>query len=485
MIIPFLFWGIGSIGRQGSEKKEPQRIRGKTISIAKLREAGLDSQIFLLADFIEGNNIKTPEQFEMYKDWFNQLINKIDLNRLAMQHLILQDEAKGYGINAAQSELTNWIENFPLFQRNGVFDMERYNSIITSYFHTWPSRFEKGVSNLLTIKKLQKFITDTVLVSQKEAYNAYKERNEKAIVYYVEFNTLDYIKNVGEIDEAELKKYHDKHKGEFMEPEKIKIAYLVFDPANYKEQVTISQKEIEDYYETTKEKDKKPLEEVKGTIIQTLTKQKSEELCQEKALEISIELTQEKRLGDMIKLASEKGLTIKETDYLSKEQGFIPELGLAQQLIQTAWQMELESISDLIHIENKWVIISPKEKKANYIPELEEVKDKIKDTLKNKHAEEIAKSTAEETFKNLPKDLPFTMAIKSMGLKPKKSKPITRQNPLFSLTKRIVNRFTIVSPRKFYPIDEKQWEKEKEGFTKTYLEEKKRRFFQSWLEGLA
>lgn len=477
MVVPFLFWGIGSIGKQAGERKEPLRVHGKTFSLAKLRGASLDSQIILLAEFVEGNNIKTPEQFDMYKDWFNKMMDQVDLNRVAIQQLILQDEAGRYGINVQPIELKAWLENFPLFQRNGVFDMERYNSIITNYFRTWPAMFEKALMRVLTVKKLQRFIMDTVLVSQKEALEAYKERNEKAVVYYVDFIPADYIKDVGEIGEAELKGYYDEHMEEFREPEKIKVAYLLFDPATFTEQVTIAQKEIEDYYETGK-KDK-PLEEIKDTITETLTKQKAGEVCQEKALGISIQLTEEKRLSDMIKLGP-----IKETDYLSKEQGFIPEIGWAPQFIQTAWKMELETISDLLHAGDKWVIISPKEKKESRIPECEEVKDKIRDILKNKKAEELARQAAEETLNKLPKDLPFTMAVRALGLKPKKSKQITRADELFSLERKVVKNSTLVCLRKFYPVDSEKWEEEKDRFTKTYMEEKKRRFFQQWLNKL-
>lgn len=493
MIIPFLFWGVGSIGKQRPEKEEPIRVRGRNISAASLGMANLDSQIRLLIDFVEVNNIKTAEQFEMYKDWFNQLINQMDINKLSLQQLALEYETKKYGISVSKDELVDWIGNFPLFQINGIFDTERYNTIVANYFRTWPNIFEKALSRILAVKKLQKFIMDTVLISKNEAYEAYKEKNEKVTVFYVEFNTQDFIKSVGKIEEIELKDYYEKHKEEFREPEKIKIAYLLFDPADFESQIAISQKEIEDYYEENKNnfKDKdgnlKSIEDVKDEIKKALTTKKAGELCQEKGLEASIDLTEEKRLGDMIKLAGKKGLTIKETEFISREQTFVPELGWTQQLLQTAWRMDIETISDLLHAGNKWVIISPKERKQSRIPELEEVKDMIKDILKNKHAEELAYKTAEETLKSLPKDVPFTKAVKSLKLKPKKSKPITRDNELFSKTIRLIKTpkgTVLVSMKQLYPIDNKKWEKEKEVFTTSYLEEKKRKFFQSWLNNL-
>lgn len=477
MVVPFLFWGIGSIGRQAGEKREPLRVKGRAVSFAKLREAWLDSQIILLAEFIEGNNIKTPEQFESYKEWFNKMVSQADLNRIAVSHIILQDEARLYGINVEEDDVRNWIENFPLFQTNGVFDIDRYNNLVGSYLHTWPSMFEKALRRVLTVKKLQRFIMDQVLVSKDEAYLEYKKRNEKVEVYYVEFNPLDYIKDVGPVEEGELKDYYERNREDFREPEKIKIAYLLFSPAQYRGEVTILDKEIEDYYKVGKYD--KPLEEVKKEIIEILTTQKSAELCQEEALKASIQLTAEKRISDMMKLGG-----VKETEYLSKEQQFIPGIGWAPEVLKIAWGMELGYISDLIHVGDKWVIISPKEKKESRIPGFDEVKDRVRDILKNKKAEEIAKKSAEEVLNKLPGGMPFTMAVRSLGLKPKKSKPITRENGLFALKRGIVKDSTLVCPRRFYPIDNKEWEEERERFTKAYLEEKKYRFYQTWLAKL-
>lgn len=497
VLVPFLFWGIGSIGEnRGGEEKLPSA-GGITVSPARLKEASFDGRVSLLIEFVEGNNIKTAEQFDMYRNWFNQLMDQIDLNKIAVQQIILQNETKSYRISASMDEIKNWILNFPLFQTRNTFDIERYNAIVSSYFQSWPAQFENALARILAVKKLGQFITDTVLISHAEAFNAYKEKNEKAEVYYVEFTTADYIKNVVKIEDSELQAYYDSHKEDFRKPEGIKIMYLLFDPSAYKEKIAIQQKEIEDYYESHKEefsvKEKgkeeivKPLEQVANDIKQKLTNQAADDICQEDALNISILLTKEKRIGDMIKLAHEKNRVLKETDYLPENQPFLPELGQIQQLMQTAWRMDMGTISDVLHVNDKWVIISPAEKKPSEIPELNEVKEKIKGIIKNKKAEELTKQFGEETLKKLPKNMPFTSAVKSMGLKLKKTKPITKSNELFTKTTRLLQTpkgTVLVHMKRFYPVDEKTWEKEKDKFTKACLDQKKRKFFQQWLTSL-
>lgn len=546
VLIPFLFFGIVSIGKQSMDETAPLQIGGKKISFAQLQQAKLDSQILILSDFIEANNIKTAEQFDLYKNWFNNIITQIDLNQVALKQLLLQNESKNYNLKpVSTAELRNWISEFPLFQRNGTFDIDLYNNIVNNYFHTAPGIFENSAKRVLTTKNFQTFITNNVFVSDKEILQAYKDKNEKAVVYYVYFNPLDYIAGIGNIDDSEIQDYYNIHRSEFEEPKKIKIAYLVFDPNEYKNQTTISQKEIEDYYKENKEtfspeneantgsqqeksqkesavaKEQKKLnqdkqktaketdvekqqtsdtipqanqeilelsEEIKNKITNILIEKKANELCEKNGLETSIILTEEKKLGDMINIAKQRNLVLKETDFIPESQIAVQELGLTPQIMQTAWRMDINSISDLLRAGNKWIIISPVEKKDAYIPELNQVSKQIHDIIKNMKANELALKAAEKAKQQLPKNMPFPKAAKSIGLKPKKSKLITRSDELFSTTTKIVETSTgpaLVSLKDIQRIDEKKWEKEKEDFEKSYLEQKKRQVFQNLINNIS
>lgn len=496
MIVPFLFWGMSSYTRQrGQEKETTYRIHGKTVSRALLRKASIDSRIHLIIDFAETNNI-TAEQFGIYQNWLNQLLGRTDFNRLAVQQLLLQEQARRYGFLTTRKEVAKWLENFPLFQTDGQFDIEIYQGIVANLFNTWPAQFEESLMRILTVKKLQNLILDSVFVSTDESFNVYKERNEKVIVYYTEFNNTDYMGKVGILEKKELENYYNKHQEEFREPDKIKIVYLLFDPETITEKVEIGPKEVEDYYKANpdefkdKEKGAKSLDKVRDEIKEKLIEEKIEELNQERALAASIELTEEKRLGDLRRLAKEKNLIIKESKFISKNET-IQELDFTGQLTQTIWKMDLETISDLIRIGNKWIIVSPSERKPSYIPELSEVEAQVTEQLKKQKTEELAYKDAQETLLKLPKLLPFTMAVKSLGLKAAKSKPLTRTDPLgkaaFSGIKGPVKTplgTSIFSIKKFFPVKPEKWEEEKEKFTKNYLQAKKTSFFREWLESL-
>ena len=455
--------------QRGQEKETTYRLYGKHVSRAMQRKAYNDSRIHLIIDFVESNNI-TAEQFGIYQNWLNQLLGRTDFSRLGIQQLLLQEEARRCGLLTTQKEVAQWLENFPLFQTNGQFDIEIYQRLVTNLFNTWPAKFEKSLTRILTVKKLQNLILDSVFVSTDESFNVYKERNEKVIVYYAEFNNIDYIDKVGISEKEEQEFYYHKHQGEFREPDKIKIVYLLFDPETILEKVEIGIKEVEDYYKINsdefKNRDEKPksLDEVRDEIKEKLIAEKTEDLNQQRALAASIELTEEKRLGDLRRLAEEKNLTIKESKFISENE-IIPESGWTGQLTQAVWKMDLETISDLMRIGNKWIIVSPSQLQPSHIPELSKVEAQVTEHLKKEKTEELAYKNAQKTLLKLPEHLPFTMAVKSLGLKVIQSKPLTRTHPLgkaaFSGLKGPVKTpsgTSIFSIKRFYPVKPEKWE---------------------------
>lgn len=494
MIVPFLFWGIGSIGKDDYSKKDELKVRNRTVPYVEYQRAAADSRLQMLSDFIENSRIQSAEQFEMYSNWFNQLLAQADEKQSVMRQITLENEAKRLGITVTPEEIKMWLENFPLFVSKGSFDIERYNALLTNYFRVAPAQFDKMAERVIAVKKLQKFVMDSCIASSDEIYNAFKEKEEKVSVFYVEFENADYAEAAKNVSEEELKDYYDKHQTELTEPEKIKVCYLLFDPEKFKNKVEeIPQADVESYYESNKDefKDKdgnvKPFDSVKIEISNKLKAEKAKELCQNFAVEVSSQLTQEKKIADMFNVAKEKGMIVDETDWMTKNQRSLPQIGDIQNFMKTAWQAEINSVSDLVSAGNKWVILSPKEIRPSRVPELSEVKEKIRDILKNTKSQEIAKQTAEEAYKKLPSNIPFAMAVKSLGLKAKKSKPMTRSNEMFTTKTEVVktkNGAALVSMHRFYPVEKEKWEKEKNNFSKTYLEQKQRRFIQSWLNKL-
>jgi len=498
MIIPFLFWGMSSVVRRKPEKKSRYYLRGRAVSRAKFIQAYNDIKIQIIINFINSNNI-TAENFRLYRDWINQIVSKIDINHLALQQLAIEEEAKKYGISTNRKEVAGWISKFPIFTRNGQFDTDIYQALVPKLFNIQPVEFERSLRRILSARKLQTLIVNTAAVSTDEVYEEYKKRNEKAVIYYTVFNPADYITKVKGIKKDELENYYQTYKEKFREPEKIKIAYLIFDPKAMESNIKVTDKEIEDYYNSSKKefKNKKgavlPLEKVKNRIKKKIISQKAKDQTQQQAIAASIKLTTEKRFGDMQNLAKEENIPIKISRFISKRE-YISELGPVPELAKTVWPMELETISDIIPVKDKWIIASPINRIPSHIPKLSEVKAQVTEILKYEKAKTLAYKTAQETLAKLPKGLPFTMAVKAIGLKIKKSKPLGIKDKLGkivfdkkaeltgrNLHRPIVSGNILFCVRAFHPVKEKKWEKEKEKFKKTYLEEKKKILLKKWL----
>ena len=501
---------MGSLVREDAESENESfsKLTGINISQTRLKQGVTDSYIQFITNFVEQNKITSTDQLSAYGQWLNQMLNKINLQSAAIQFILLENEAKRFGFVTSSQEVKQWLQYFPLFQIGGQFNFVTYENLVKNLFRSWPAQFEKSITRILTVRKLENFIMDSVLVSNTETFQAYKEKNEKAIVYYIRIDDSFFLSKVTEITPEELDKYYQQHREEFQEPEKIKVTYLVFDPALLKKEIDIGPKEVEDYYQDNKDNFKKEddnlkkLEEVREEIILELKNDKAAAQAYDLALDASINLT-EKRRGDLVTLAKENAWTVADSNFVAKTE-FIPELGWAPQLMTTVWDMETDTISEPLRISNKWVIVSPQAKQPQHIPELATITDKVKAKVKKEKAAALAKKEALELNTKL-KDLmqnktPFTIAAKSLGLKVVKIKPFTIKGTIPKIGKAddlaktaftmppqsiagpiaIPGGYAILSLRRIQPIDQAKWEKEKNQFKQSYLEEKKRRVLKEW-----
>lgn len=143
--------------------------------IAKVNGVGLSSKSFS----------KLYEQsIEAYHQ--NKEIDKLDtktLKREILQSMIkeelLYQQAKEYDILVTPQELINTIYSYPVFQKDGKFDISLYFRIL-QYLRTTPQAFEKASKKSLTVTKLQIFFLSGIKVTTKELeyeYNKWKKGN--------------------------------------------------------------------------------------------------------------------------------------------------------------------------------------------------------------------------------------------------------------------------------------------------------------------
>jgi hypothetical protein len=396
-----------------------------------------------------------------YGGEFEKMQKALDLESQAWERLILLTEAKKRKINISDKEIVDFIENLPFFKgKNGRFDQRLYSQILRyDFYNTQPRTFEEQVRQNLIISKLFLEVTGGIKISEQQIRDEYRKVNEKISINYIASYPADFIKDVL-VEESKIKDYFSKNSLQFKQPLSFNIEYISLS--------------LED-----KDKIKK----------------------------LSLRL---KKKTDFLKLAKEFGLTLKETG-LFRENDPIPGIGWAPQITSLISKMNAGQYLKPLLLERNYYILKIKERKEPYIPDFENIKDKVRQAYLKDKSQEIAKEKIESCLKKLkelynanPKTLNLESTAKLFGLKSGSTDLFqyggyiegigasdnfwTQAEDLrdggFSEVINMPSGFYIFNLKSRIPIDEKQFAGDKEAFAQKILTQKKEESFAKFVEDL-
>jgi peptidyl-prolyl cis-trans isomerase D len=170
----------------------------------------------------------------------------------------------------------------------------------------------------------------------------------------------------------------------------------------------------------------KDLKEVRAQISDILISNASIDLANEKALSIMDQMPYD---VDLAQFASQHQVTAIKTDYFSQDES-IPYFEGDAKLRQSIFSLQKTEISELIEFNNIFYIIQVVDKKPSYLPEMNEVSDKLKTDYAAYLAAREAKSAAERYLAKLREGTDWDELAKTMNINPEISEFFTRRDSL-------------------------------------------------------
>ena len=450
LIIPaFVIWGSASSIDKNKTPDYAGIIFGKKVSFDDFRQA------------LSAWNTQLKLQYgekarEISAAFFNP-------TQAAWERLILLHEAKRRKLKATDAEIITALTNMPFLQKNNNFDPQAYDLFLRYSLNTQPRVFEEQLRENLSMAKLFKEVTGDIAISDEEIKKEYEQLNVQTRVKYVFFPAKGYKDKVS-ITEDEIQAYYERSKDKFKVPPQINVSYC---GAEFKEGAN------EDERSKTKEK---------ITKAHTLANGKG-----------------------LAAAAKEEDLEIKETGLFGFEDP-IPGLGWMPQLSSVLFDLSAEKLSKVIETPRGVYIFMIKEKKDAYIPEYTQAKDKAKDALLSERSKEIAFKNSKDLLSAIKtKAISFEKAAQESGLAVKETPLFAHEGyiselglaqPLkdaaFKLTKDAVAENPVELEQGFYdiqsletiPFDEEKFKKEKDDFSKQLLETKRNKAFNDFSENL-
>jgi peptidyl-prolyl cis-trans isomerase D len=359
-------------------------------ALAEVAGAEISASEFLTAY----HRFQRSSQFPADRQFLKTLqIDRQILNQLVSQEVILT-EAKRLGLGATSNEIQQRILALPYFQDNGNFAFNRYQTILEQNGMT-VQQFEDGIREEIVHEKLKNLITDSVVVSDREIEQEYRDRNEKARISYVTFEPSKFT-NAVSLQETDVKGYYDRTKESYRVGEQRRAKYLFIDSSALRSSVQITETELRNYYQQNLSTYQLP-ERVRASHILLKTEGKPPEET-EKIRAGAAELLAKVRQGaDFAELARSKS---EDTGSAANggDLGLFGRGAMVPEFENAAFSLGAGAISDLVQTQFGFHIIKVTEKQPSRTQPFEEVENLIRPTLVQRRAEQLAQDLADKAF---------------------------------------------------------------------------------------
>lgn len=230
--IPFTLWGIQSYLGDDSP-----------LFVAKVNDSEISTQQFtrvlsrVRQNLQQKYNGKIPfEESVLKQQVVEQLINQ----------RLLEEVSYSAGYRISDAMLSSRIHRNENFQRDGVFDKEYYDAILSSNGQT-SAQFEESLRREMQVNQFQYSILKSGFATETEVKKYTDLDRQTRDFSYVVFNQANTPTNKI-ITEEDISQYYNINSAKFMTPEQVKIEYIEVKSEDLSSDVEIDEKQVTELY---------------------------------------------------------------------------------------------------------------------------------------------------------------------------------------------------------------------------------------------
>ncbi|GAB3678304.1 SurA N-terminal domain-containing protein [Salinisphaera aquimarina] len=163
---------------------------------------------------------------------------------------VLNQYAQDNGYRVTDAAVLAALRSDQQFQQGGQFSPQRYRALL-SQAGIAPAQYEASLRRDLKSRQLRGEIVNSAFASPAEVDQAYRLVNQERRVRYLRFDPANYRDQV-EVTDAQIKSYYDAHGDQFQRPERVKLAYVSLDRSNAGDDQTPDEQTLRALYEQNK-----------------------------------------------------------------------------------------------------------------------------------------------------------------------------------------------------------------------------------------
>jgi peptidyl-prolyl cis-trans isomerase D len=474
------------------------------------RIAMIDGKPIVQADFQrEYQNMLDVYRQRLGQGLTEEVLKALNLKQQALDRLIneavLMKKAEEMEIRVTDEDVKAAILSYPAFQRDGIFDERLYEQTIRG-FKMSPEEFEESQRRMLVSFRVQDLIQDGVNLSNREIHDFYVMQNEKVNVEFLQISPKNFISGI-KPTQTDLEAFLKANGGQFRVPEQFRFKYLAFLAQDYASTARLSDAEINDYYERNKTKWKKgdkvqPLAEVRDRVVAELGQIEGMYAASAEAKKAHDTIYQEENFDGY---AAKKNLTVQTTGYF-RITDVPPEFKAFTDFGKMVSRMEKKEISRVLQGDKGYFIIQIADRKAPYLPALNEIQSEVDRRCREVEAARLAKREANDLLARLKKGESLATVSKENRLKIGETglfQPGSGAVPKLGGSPELTEALFQISEKKPYPeqachvgedyvilrfkergsVDEAAFASQRNTFAGSLIQTKKSEAVKSWIEG--
>ena len=238
IILPFALFGLDSYLSGAGSNVYVAKVDGEKISLQKF----MNSEGQVRQQMMESGE-QDESQFE------TPVFKKAVLESLVSTELIRQSIKKN-NFTISDTQLSSYIVGMPELQDNGKFSQEKYDQIV-QYNNVSPKKLEERIRADLAKQQIQDSIAKLVYSPDAQIQPLINLSYQKREISLHEIRLDDYKKKIVPSDD-EIKKVYEENKASFIQPDRIKIEFLIYSVAGIVPSIKVTNQEIQDYFEANK-----------------------------------------------------------------------------------------------------------------------------------------------------------------------------------------------------------------------------------------
>ena len=315
----------------------------------------------------------------------DKLLRQRALDSLIDRQLVFQ-ASQDAGMAVSDQLLAAHIHSAPVFQEDGGFSEERYQRLLYQQGQS-PASFEYDTRRGLQMEQLLNGLSRSAFVTSSEVEQAYRLQEQTRDFSYWIIAAEPFEATV-EISAQQIEEYYQQHAGEFVVPERVRVAYLRLSGEALAASVEVDESELQAQYQARKDA-LKTQEQRRASHILIQVAADADQEALDAARSKAQELLDQIRAGaDFAELAANNS-----DDPGSAAQGgdlgFFAKGVMAPEFEASAFALQPGEVSDLVQTQFGFHIIKLIEVRAGEVPAFEAVRDEILAELRQRGVDDL------------------------------------------------------------------------------------------------